>query len=454
MAVAGTSSKGARGRAIAALHDATTALKAARRDLEGRRLRRQPSPAKVEAVRAAFAPALPALRSRFGRLADATRSERTEPEDEHFYREAAACLEALGKAELLGTMFEEMAATALLAFDLGDKRAAVRWANTAGQLNPGDTSNKLNAAVLAAEFFRFDLALRLAGEVLLARGDEAFAWRVKAQALEGRRRALEHAAGLKEREGGEAEAKEMRKQAGEQGREAVSALREVVKIVPDDATAWYELGKALYPRSELEEAGSAYARAVDLDPSNALAWYQKASVHEILEQPDAAIDALRRAMSIDKRDPSNQHFRIAAMLALKGDVDGAFRWVNSGLSQGSANFYGELYRIEYAALYGDDRWGRIADRLFADAGFQQARAAQAEVGFSWGLFDFGSILFFDSLAEAFGAAETYRREGHAEKARTFYTRLIGLLEREGHARKAALVRGRLESLPASGADSI
>lgn len=450
LVVTGASSPLERGDALAAERAATKALEESLRALEGRRLRRA-GPAEAAAVRAAFAPALPALRSRFGQLADSTRGERTEPEDEHLYHAAAACLESLAAHDLLGDLFEEVAATALLAYDLSDRRAAVRWANTAGQLNPGERNNKLNAAVLASEFFRFDLALRLAGEVLLEAPDDAFAWRAKAQALEGNKRALEHAAGQTERDGDAKRAAAMRKEAEENGRDAVSALREVVKIDPGDARAWYDLGKALYTRSELRDAGAAYARSVELDPDNALAWYQKASVHEALEQPDEAVDALRRAMALDKRDPSNQHFRIAAMVALKGDPDGAFEWIASGLSHGPANFYGELYRIEFAALYGDPRWTDIVKRLFADEGFQQTRAAQAEVGFSWGLFDYGSVLFFDSLADAFGAAETYRREGETERAREFYARLVELLEREGHARKAALVRERLASLgPAGG----
>lgn len=442
----------ARDEALEAERRATESLKATRQALESRRLRR-PGPAEAEAVRAALSPALPALRSRFGRLADASRAERTEPEDEHLFHEAAGCLEALAAHDLLGPLFEETAATALLAYDLGDRRAAVRWANTAGKLDPRERNNKLNAAVLAAEFFRFDLALRLAGEVLLDSPDDAFAWRVKAQALEGRKRALEHAAGLREREGDSEGAAKMRKEADGQGLEAVSALREVVKIEPQDARAWYDLGKALYTRSKLAEAGSAYALAVKLDPANALAWYQKASVHEALEQPEEAVDALRRAMAVDKRDPSNQHFRVAAMLALKGDADGAFEWIHTGLTHGAANFYGELYRIEFAALYADPRWDEVVGRMFEDAGFQQTRAAQAEVGFSWGLFDYGSMLFFDSLADAFGAAETYRREGEDDKAREFYQRLVELLDREGHARKAALVRRRLESLAPGGPDS-
>ena len=452
MSVADTSPGLARGEALAALRGATESMKAARAALERRHLRR-PGPRELEAVRAAFAPALPALRSRFGRLADAGRGERTEPEDEHFYHEAAACLEVLAENGLLAGLFEETAATALLAYDLGDRRAAVRWANAAGQVDPADRHNKLNAAVLASEFFRFDLALRLAGEVLLAAPDDPFAWRVKAQAHEGRKRALEHAAGERERAGEADVARRLRAEAAGSGDEAVSALREVVRVAPGDARAWYDLGKAHYTRSALAEAGAAYARAVELDPGHALAWYQKASVHEAREQPDAAVEALTRAMAIDRRTPTNQPFRVAAMLALKGDVDGAFQWIEKGLAAGPANFHGELYRIEYVALYGDPRWAALVERVFADAGFQQTRAAQAEVGFSWGLFEFGSVLFFDSLTDAFGAAETYRREGHHDRAREFYTRLVALLERDGHARKAALVRQRLDSMPPATAAS-
>ena len=97
-------------------------------------------------------------------------------------------------------------------------------------------------------------------------------------------------------------------------------------------------------------------------------------------------------------------------------------------------------------LWGDARWEALVKEFFADTGFQHTKKAQAEVGFSWGLFEHGSVLFYDSLADAFGAAEAYRREGEAEKAREFYGRLVELLERERHPLKAGVVRARLASL--------
>jgi len=167
----------------------------------------------------------------------------------------------------------------------------------------------------------------------------------------------------------------------------------------------------------------------------------------MLEEVDPAIEAFARGLSLDRRDAGGVHFRIAAMRALKGDQDGALADIAAGLAVNKPNFYSELYRIEFGPLWGDPRWEGLVSEFFADTGFQHTKKAQAEAGFSWGLFEHGSVLFYDSLADAFGAAEAYRREGDNDKAREFYTKLVELLERERHPLKAAVVRSRLSSLP-------
>jgi len=140
---------------------------------------------------------------------------------------------------------------------------------------------------------------------------------------------------------------------------------------------------------------------------------------------------------------------LAAMLALKGEKDKAFEWIASGLALNKPNFYAEIYRIEFASLWGDPRWDALIEAFFADTGFKHTKVAQAEVGFSWGLFEHGSVLFYDSLADAFSAAEAFRREGDVAKAREYYEKLVVLLDREGHSLKAGVVRRRLESLPSA-----
>jgi tetratricopeptide (TPR) repeat protein len=186
---------------------------------------------------------------------------------------------------------------------------------------------------------------------------------------------------------------------------------------------------------------------VGADPSLKLAWYQKGVCHQMMEQVDEAVDAFSRGLALDRRDAGGIHFKIAAMRALKGDRDGALDEIGKGLAINKPNFHAELYRIEYGGMWGDPRWEAIVAAVFEDTGFQHTKKAQAEVGFSWGLFEHGSVLFYDSLSDAFAAAEAYRREGDVGKAREFYEKLVELLDRERHPLKAGIVRGRLASLP-------
>lgn len=401
----------------------------------------------AQEFRRIFAPALPTIFSRFGRVFDKDRRVRTQPEEEQLMREACRAMLKLVEAGEARPLGEETAALAVLTFYVGDYQDALTWANQASKLDPDSPVHKLNGAVLVAEFREFGLAHELVNEVLMLAPDTRVAWVLKARVLQGLKLVEEARARDLEKKGKTKEAQEVARRASRRVEEAASALREVVRLDPKDGGAWYELGKFLYTHGRLDEASQAYASAVKADPALKLAWYQKGTVHQIREEADAAIEAFERGVALDTRDASNMLFRVAAMKALKGDIDSAFAWIERGLAMNKANFFSELYKIEFVPLYGDPRWEKIERELFEEAEFQRTKAAQAEVGFSWGLFEHGPVLFYDSLADAFEAAEAHRREEDFEEAREYYRRLVEVLERGGNPKKAALVRRRLESLP-------
>jgi tetratricopeptide (TPR) repeat protein len=395
---------------------------------------------------AAFAPVVPFIEARFGRTMDKSRRLRTEPVEERLMGTASKTLFDLAMAGEANGLFNDAAALGVLTFYVGDYKDALYWVNLAAKTDPEEPANKLNGAVLAAEFFDFELALQLIGQVLGATPDEPVAWALKGRALVGLKLAEEAKAAEVEKRGDHPRAKQLRKSARGHVDEAASALREVARLLPHDPRAWYEYAKFLFTHGRLKPAGEAYGKAVAADPALKLAWYQKGVCHQMLEEVEPAIEAFSHGLSLDRRDAGGVHFRIAAMRALKGDKDGALADIAAGLTVNKPNFYAELYRIEFGPLWGDPRWEALVVEFFADTGFQHTKKAQAEVGFSWGLFEHGSILFYDSLADAFAAAEAYRREGDLEKAREFYAKLIELLERERHPLKAAVVRSRLVSL--------
>jgi tetratricopeptide (TPR) repeat protein len=434
--------------ALAVLAKAADALGAMRAAHSKGLLKKRWSAQSAAEFRKIVEPAVGAIDSRFGREADKTRRVRTQPADERFMMEASRVLYDLLQAGFNEGMFRPAASLGVLTYFVGDYKDALHWVNEAGKLDPDEVHNKINGAVLAAEFLDFELALRLADEVLRAAEDLKLAWAVKARALIGLRLTEDSRAAELEKKGRRTDAEELRRRAKTRPDAAASALREVVRIDPGDAGAWYEYGKFLYTHGKLREASSAYGKATTLDPQMKLAWYQKATVHQMLEEPDEAIACYSKGLALDRRDAAQIRFRIAAMHALQGQPDKAFEWITSGLAINKANFYSEIYKIEFGPLWDDARWESLLRDFFADTGFQHTKAAQAEVGFSWGLFEFGSVLFYDSLADAFGAAEAYRREGHVAKAREFYEKLVELLDRDKHPLKAAVVRRRLESLGA------
>ena len=429
-----------------ALLRAAQLLDAIRARHAGGLVRRRYSARDREEFHAAFAPVVPFIEARFSRIMDKSKRLATQPVEERLMAAASKTLFDLVKAGEANGLFNDAAALGVLTFYVGDYKDALFWVNLAAKTDPEEPANKLNGAVLAAEFFDFELALQLIGQVLGATPDEPVAWALKGRALVGLKLAKEAKAAQVEKKGDHPRAKELRKSARAHVDEAASALREVARLRPQDPRAWYEYAKFLFTHGRLEDACQAYGKAVAGDTTLKLAWYQKGVCHQMLEEVEPAIEAFSRGLSLDRRDAGGVHFRIAAMRALTGDKDGALADIAAGLAVNKPNFYSELYRIEFAPLWGDPRWEALVVEFFADTGFQHTKKAQAEVGFSWGLFEHGSVLFYDSLADAFGAAEAYRREGDHAKARDFYTKLALLLDRERHPLKAAVVRLRLASL--------
>jgi len=109
-----------------------------------------------------------------------------------------------------------------------------------------------------------------------------------------------------------------------QPRAAVAHLETAVRIRPNFAEAWSDLGQAR--KQLLDDAGAltAYEHAVSVNPRDAVAQYRLGAeyLHEGKTQP--AIDHLRQA---DELNPSDQSTLNALQMALRrsGDVEGANR---------------------------------------------------------------------------------------------------------------------------------
>ncbi len=102
---------------------------------------------------------------------------------------------------------------------------------------------------------------------------------------------------------------------------SIAALEARVASDPDDGAAWQALGFARFGEGRYDGAAEAYAKAAALDPSSAVLWSALGEARVMASQrdpmPPAALDAFRKAASLDAKDPRARYF-----LAVNRDLDG------------------------------------------------------------------------------------------------------------------------------------
>jgi cytochrome c-type biogenesis protein CcmH len=107
---------------------------------------------------------------------------------------------------------------------------------------------------------------------------------------------------------------------------SIADLQQHAKAAPDDAGAWQQLGFAQFDAGNYAEAVNAYQHAAQISPGNAVLWSSlgearvMASEHDPM--PPAALDAFKRAVALDPKDPRARYF-LAVEKDLKGDHQGA-----------------------------------------------------------------------------------------------------------------------------------
>lgn len=110
----------------------------------------------------------------------------------------------------------------------------------------------------------------------------------------------------------------------ERSAEAVTALESACRLAPNDAELRYKLGLAFNEVGRLNDARAALEQAVKLEPRFGRAWYNLGLAYAAQENPEAAVDALLRAESLDARSAQIPYAR-ATVLARLGRVDEARR---------------------------------------------------------------------------------------------------------------------------------
>ena len=107
---------------------------------------------------------------------------------------------------------------------------------------------------------------------------------------------------------------------------SITALEARVASNPDDGAAWQALGFARFGEGRYDGAAEAYAKAVALDPNSAVLWSALGEARVMASQrdpmPPAALEAFRKAASLDPKDPRARYF-LAVNRDLGGDHAGA-----------------------------------------------------------------------------------------------------------------------------------
>lgn len=84
---------------------------------------------------------------------------------------------------------------------------------------------------------------------------------------------------------------------------ALADLARLVQLVPQQATAWFNLGFLQESLGRLDEASRSLARATELDPVMDRAWYGLGLCHIRLAQWDEAVSALQRGTELQPLSP-------------------------------------------------------------------------------------------------------------------------------------------------------
>lgn len=83
---------------------------------------------------------------------------------------------------------------------------------------------------------------------------------------------------------------------------AARALRDAVRLQPDNAEAWYALGNAYYKSEQYPHAIHAYDQSLRFDPGNAAVWYSLGKAYDELDLYGDAIDAYRETVRIEPKN--------------------------------------------------------------------------------------------------------------------------------------------------------
>lgn len=103
--------------------------------------------------------------------------------------------------------------------------------------------------------------------------------------------------------------------------DSLAALEAAARANPQSVDAWQTLGAALFDTGRFADAAQAFEKAVAIAPQTAVLWSALGEARVMASErdpmPPPALEAFRKAATIDPKDPRTRYF-----LAVKRDIDG------------------------------------------------------------------------------------------------------------------------------------
>lgn len=151
---------------------------------------------------------------------------------------------------------------------------------------------------------------------------------------------------------------------------ARAAAAAVVKS-PDSAGAWGELGMLLSAHDMNEIAAACFSRAAELDPTDTRWPYLRG--HALAEiDVEAAIEALRSAVAVNKDQVAGPRLKLAELLLEQGLVDEAYSQIQTTLTHHETSNHAKLLRARAEFLQGN--WQACLDAVDSFSGEPNRRA--------------------------------------------------------------------------------
>ena len=99
--------------------------------------------------------------------------------------------------------------------------------------------------------------------------------------------------------------------------EAIDALKEAIRLDPNEAEYHYKLALAWNETGRTDNTVSSLVKAVQLNPRHSRAWYNLGLARNGMNQPEAAIAALLKAENVEQNDPDIPYARATILLRLR-----------------------------------------------------------------------------------------------------------------------------------------